>query len=292
VCSVAAAEDLARVAMTCGKRGAVQVMVDTGMIRSGVPLQHLDELLQRIAARPALRLAGVCTHFANAENCDDPFTREQLLRFRSATDDVEEKFRGRVPRHAANSAAVFFHPDSHFNMVRPGIALYGIDPTGKPCMDRPLRPALKWTAPLLSTKTVHKGTGVGYGQAWHAPRDTRIGLVPIGYADGYPRSMSNKAAVLIHGRLAPVVGRVSMDLMTVDLAEVPAARMGDEVTLLDDDPLSPVSVYKLAEWSETIPYEVVCRIGARVQRVVVEPERSGYDPAEIGGTGGPPVSFS
>jgi alanine racemase len=245
------------------------------MTRCGVLVSHLDDLLQKISSRPALRLAGICTHFANAEECGDPFTREQLLAFRAATDNIAEKSHGRIVRHAANSAGVFFHPDSHFDMVRPGLALYGIDPTGKPSLDRPLKPVLKWTAPLISAKTVRKGTGVGYGQTWQAPRDTRIGLVPIGYADGYPRSLSNKAVVLIHGKPAPVVGRVSMDMLTVNIGEIPGVRIGDEVTLLDDDPLSPVSVYKLAEWSETIPYEVFCRIGPRVQRVVTEVQEAG-----------------
>ncbi|HWE03744.1 MAG TPA: alanine racemase [Tepidisphaeraceae bacterium] len=274
VCSASAADDLSRIAMTAASRASVQVMVDTGMTRSGVCVERLDEVLQKISSRPSLRLAGICTHFANAEDCQDPFTRDQLLAFRAATDEISESSRGRIARHAANSAGVFFHPDSHFDMVRPGLALYGIDPTGKPSFDRPLKPALKWTAPLISAKTVRKGTGVGYGQTWQAPRDTLLGLVPIGYADGYPRSLSNKAVVVIHGKKAPVVGRVSMDMLTVDLGEIPGVRIGDEVTLLEDDPLSPVSVYKLAEWQETIPYEVFCRIGPRVQRVVVEVEQA------------------
>ena len=281
VCNPSAADDLARIAMTCGKRAAVQVMVDTGMTRSGVPVSHLETLIERINSRSSLRLAGICTHFACAENREDPFTREQLLRFAAATAGGEERFRGRVLRHAANSAAVFFHPDSHFDMVRPGIALFGIDPTGRPNMNRALRPAMKWTAPLIAVKTVRKGTGVGYGQTWQAPRDTRIGLLPVGYADGYPRCLSNNAIMLVNGKPAPVVGRVSMDLTTIDLSETPGAQIGDEVTLLDDDPLSPASVYNLARWSNTIPYEVFCRIGPRVQRVVIEPEEAGLDDAEM-----------
>jgi alanine racemase len=133
---------------------------------------------------------------------------------------------------------------------------------------------MKWTAPLVGIKDVTAGTCVGYARTWRAPRDTRVGLVPVGYADGYPRCLSNRACVLVQGRKAPVIGRVSMDLTTVDLGNVPAACVGDEVTLLDSDPLSPVSVYELAEWSETIPYEVFCRIGQRVKRVAVEPDDS------------------
>ena len=287
VCTVSAAEDVARVAMSCGKRAAVQVMVDTGMMRSGALLQDLDDVLDHIAARPSLRLAGVCTHFASAENCDNGFTAEQTARFRSATDTVPERFRGRVLRHAANSAAVFLHPDAHFDMVRPGLALYGIDPMGQPCTERPLRPVLKWTAPLIAIKTARKGVCVGYGQTWQAPRDTRIGLIPVGYADGYPRCMSNRGVVLIDGKPAPVAGRVSMDLLTVDLGQVPGAKVGDEVTLLDDDPLSQASIYKLAEWSETIPYEVTCRIGQRIERVAIEPATMGISSGAMDLTSAP-----
>ena len=272
VCNPAAADDVARVAQACGSRASVQVMIDTGMTRSGVVTERLPELLDRIAARPPLRLVGLCTHFSNAEDPDSPVTGEQLARFVAATGGREEVRRGKVARHAANSAAAFFRPDAHFDMVRPGVALYGIDPTLRPSMDRKLRPVMKWTAPLVSIKDVRKGACVGYAQTWVADRDTRVGLVPVGYADGYSRSFSNRAVVLVHGRPAPVIGRVSMDLTTIDLGHIPQAVVGDEVTLLDNDPLSPASAYALAQWAETIPYEVFCRIGQRVKRVAVEPE--------------------
>jgi len=272
LCSIAGAEDLARIAIACGKRASVQVMVDTGMTRAGVDLSHLPELLHRIGSRPSLRLVGICMHFSNAEEPRSAHSVEQLTRFRRGTDLLADAFGGKVARHAANSGALFFQPASHLDMVRPGIALYGIDPIGRPSLDRPLRPVMKWTAPLVGIRTVRKGTGVGYGQTWQAHRETRVGLLPVGYADGYPRCFSNKAVVLIQGRPAPVVGRVSMDLTTVDLGEVPQAQVGDEVTLLDNDPLSPVSVYALAKWADTIPYEIFCRIGQRVQRVAVAPE--------------------
>ena len=275
VCSQAAVEDLARIAVASGRRAQVQVMVDTGMTRAGADLAHLPELLHKIDSRPSLRLAGLCSHFSNAEEAHSPHTTEQLARFRHGTDAFAEAFRGKVLRHVANSGALFFMPASHLDMVRPGIALYGIDPVCRPSLSRPLRPVMKWTAPLVGIRGIRKGVGVGYGQTWQAPRDTRVGLVPVGYADGYPRCFSNTAAALIHGRPAPVVGRVSMDLTTIDLGDVPQAQVGDEVTLLDNDPLSPVSVYALAKWADTIPYEIFCRIGQRVQRVAVAPE--GWD---------------
>lgn len=275
LCSAAGVDDLSRIAIACERRALVQVMVDTGMTRAGVDLEHLAELLHRICSRPSLKLVGVCTHFSNADEPHSPYTLQQLTRFRRAIEPFEELFRGKVLRHAANSGATFFVPTSHFDMVRPGVSLYGIDPTGKPNSSRPLRPVMKWTAPIVGIRTVRKGTRVGYGQTWLSPHDTRVGLIPVGYADGYPRCYSNRAAVLVHGKQCPVVGQISMDLTTIDLGDVSQAQVGDEVTLLDNDPLSPVSVYALAKWADTIPYEVFCRIGPRVQRVAVAPE--GWD---------------
>jgi len=271
--ALSVANDLARVAMACEGRAQVQIMVDTGMTRCGVPIDRLDDLLHKIGSRPSLRLAGICTHFASAERADDPFTRKQLSRFCDATDAIASAMPGRFLRHAANSGALFFTPSCHMDMVRPGIGLYGIDPTGRPDLNRALRPAMRWTAPLLAIHSIRKGTGVGYGQSWIAPRDTRIGLLPVGYADGYPRSFGGRAVVMLNGRPLPVVGRVSMDMTTIDLGST-SADIGDEVTLLDSDPLSPASVYALAKWADTIPYEIFCRIGPRIPRVIVEKQES------------------
>jgi alanine racemase len=271
VASPTAADDIARIAMACGHRAHLQVMLDTGMNRAGVGFDGLDTLLDRIDARPSLRLAGLYTHFVNSEDAEHPLTIDQLARFLDKTDALAASAGGRLLRHAANSGAVFFSPSSHLDLVRPGISLYGVDPTGKPSIDRPLRPVLRWTAPLIGIRDVPAGHAVGYNQTWTAPRDTRIGLVPIGYADGYPRACSNRGVMLINGCQAPVVGRVSMDLTTIDLSQVPMAAIGDDVTILDSDPLSATSVYKLAEWAGTIPYEIFCRIGSRVRRVAVDP---------------------
>lgn len=271
ICSAAAAGDVARLALAMGKRAAVQVKIDTGMSRSGVDDSEAREVIEAVLQQPALRLGGLCTHFACADEPDDVATAEQFRRFCEATDGfVDPNRAGRQPlRHAANTAAVLLHPNMHLDMVRPGLGLYGIDPMGA-AAGRNLRPVMKWVASLLMVRTVRKGASAGYGLTWTAPRDTRLGLVPVGYADGYMRSFSNRAKVMVNGVPAAVVGRVSMDLITVDLGAVPSAQQGDEVTLLDDDPASPASVYALAELGGTIPYEIFCRIGARVHRVGVE----------------------
>ncbi len=270
VATAAAAEDIARIAMAAGKRAHIHVMFDTGMNRAGTAADQIDSLLERIESRPSLHLAGLYTHFAQSEDAENPFTIEQLARFLDRTDAIEARG-GRIIRHAANSGAVFFSSSAHLDMVRPGISLYGIDPTGKPSIDRPLRPVMRWTAPLIGIRDIRPGETVGYGQTWTADRPTRIGLVPVGYADGYSREFSNRGVMLIHESQAPVVGRVSMDLTTIDLAQVPMAHLGDEVTILDDDPISAASVYKLAKWANTIPYEIFCRIGRRVRRVAIDP---------------------
>ncbi|HEV8606326.1 MAG TPA: alanine racemase [Tepidisphaeraceae bacterium] len=268
--SVEAASDLARIALACQKRLAVQIMLDTGFGREGMAVAGLDELVRAIEAFPSLRLAGLCTHFASAEEPGNLLTADQLRRFRTATDPHVAR-NPKLIRHAANSAAVFFSPQSHLDMVRPGISVYGIDPRGAPSMDRPLRPVMKWIAPLLLIRDVAKGVGIGYGQTWTSPRDTRVGLVPVGYGDGYLRAFSNRGKMIAHGKMVPVVGRVSMDYTMIDLGDVPAARVGDEVIVLDSDPLSRVNAYALAEWGGTVAYEILCRIGQRIPRVAVEP---------------------
>jgi alanine racemase len=271
VASPTAADDIARIAVATGRRAHLHLMIDTGMNRAGVGVDDLDALLEKIRSRASLRLGGLYTHFANSEDPEHPFNVEQLAMFLDKTDEIAGDGNARILRHAANSGAVFFIPPSRLDMVRPGLSLYGIDPQGKPSIDRPLKPVLQWTAPLIGIRDVRRGDTIGYGQTWAAEKDTRVGLIPIGYADGYLRAFSNRGVMLIHDCPAPVIGRVSMDLTTIDLSQVPMAAIGDEVVVLDDNPISAANVYKLAEWAGTIPYEIISRIGSRVRRVAVDP---------------------
>ena len=272
VCSPSAADDVNRIAVNLGQMAYVQVMVDTGMSRSGVLPDDFSQLMDRINHHVGLRLFGFCTHFACSEDADNTFTSEQFTRFCEVTDEPtawRKKQGVNMVRHVANSGAVFTWPDTHMDMVRPGLALYGIDPTGAFRPEVPLMPVMRWAANLLLVKNVRKGQGVGYGQTWHCGRDSRLGLVPVGYADGYLRAWSNTAVMMVHGKPAPVAGRVSMDMTMIDLTDIPEAMAGDEVVIMDDDPMSPASVYALAKHGQTIPYEIFCRIGARVHRVAV-----------------------
>jgi alanine racemase len=270
LCSRTAADDLARIAVSLNRRANIQILMDTGMARGGVRPGDLDDLVAKIESLPSLRLTGIFSHFVHGEAVDHEQTRHQTQVFRNTTDPHAARLNGRLTRHMSNSGGVFF-ADAAFDMVRPGISLYGIDPTCRPSVDRPLRPVVKWLAPLVDVRDIRAGETVGYNGAWTAKRDTRLGLVPVGYADGYPRALSGKAVTLVHGRPAPVVGRVSMDLLTVDLTDIPSAVVGDDVTLVDSDPLSPASLYEMARLADTIPYELLCKIGARVRRMHVDP---------------------
>ena len=245
----------------------VHVNVDTGMTRLGVAPSTAIRLIREIIGLSHLRLTGLYTHLANAEAEDSSHAREQLQRF----GDVEFQLRIeniRIPvRHAANSAALLCLPDSHWDMVRPGLLVYGCLPT--PSMRRPagLRPVLKLRAPLVLVKHVPTGTPVGYGSTFVTGRPSRLGVVPIGYNDGYLRGFSNRAVMGLAGGDAPVVGRVSMDQCVLDLTDRPEAKVGDSVVVIDDRPDRPNSLEALAQLIDTVPYELACLLGNRIRRV-------------------------
>jgi alanine racemase len=271
VTSPSAADDLNRIALARGQRASVQIMVNTGMNRCGVEHAEFESLARKISSLPALRLVAVATHFASSDEPGNPFNGEQLSRFLNATKNIcAPELKNRPQRSAANSGGIFFQPESWLDTVRPGISIYGIDPTCRPSMSRHLRPALRWVAPLISIRQIPAASTVGYAQSWIAKGPSKIGLVPVGYADGYPRALSNRGVMMVNGYPAPIAGRVSMDLTVIDLTECPSANLGDDVVVLDSDPLSPASVYRIAELAETIPYEIFCRIGKRARRIAVD----------------------
>jgi alanine racemase len=245
-------EALERVAPPRG-RVAVHLKVDTGMSRLGCAPAEAPALARRIAGSPRLRLAGVMTHFASAE-CDEAFTRAQHARFLATLDAL-----GVDPglRHACNSAAALRYPGMALDAVRCGIELYGCEWPG-------LRPALRLRAPIVQVKDVAAGARVGYGGTWAAPRPTRLATVAIGYEDGVLRARSNRGGAVVRGRRAPLVGRVSMDQLTLDVTDVPGARPGDMATLIGDG----ITAEEVAAWSGTISYEVLTAVGRRVKRVV------------------------
>jgi alanine racemase len=248
----------------------LHVKFDTGMGRLGLAPEQAGEVCELLRGRRNLELVGVCTHFARAGECAHT-TREQLTRF----DDVRAALRGAGFRpglvHAANSAACFSEPAARYDCVRVGLALYGAHPEpGLPHAEG-LRPALAWTTALDHVRRVPAGSPISYGGTFVTSRPSALGLVPVGYADGYRRALGNRASVLVRGRRAPVVGRVCMDLAVLDLTDVPGAAPGDEAVLIGAQGDDAIPVEEVASWLDTIPYEVLCGIGPRVPRVYEAP---------------------
>jgi alanine racemase len=208
------------------------------------------------------------THFAEAEAEDPGFAREQLARFAESIRQVHAAGIHIPFRHAANSAALLGIPEARFDLVRPGIMLYGCHPRGAAHGPEPrLRPALRLRTAISQLKDVARGASLSYGRTFVAPRDLRVATIPVGYADGCGRLLSNRGQVLVRGRRAPIVGRVCMDMALVDVTGVPDACLGDEAVLIGRQGAEEISADEVAELQGTISYEVLCRIGPRVPRV-------------------------
>jgi alanine racemase len=247
----------------------VHLKVDTGMGRLGVPLPHWEGFLDRLAALRWVRVDGIASHFAESDDQDEAsriFTREQGRRFLGAV--LAARSRGLRPAllHLANSGAILEHPRFAFDLVRPGLLVYGYSPVG-PTPTLPVRPVLSVSTRVLLVRDLPSGVGVSYGRTWSTSRPSRIATLPVGYADGYPRALSNRAEVLIHGHRAPLRGRVCMDLCMIDVTDVPVpVRAGDEVVLLGAQGGERITAWDLAGWAGTIPYEVLAGFSARVPR--------------------------
>lgn len=241
------------------------IKVDTGMRRLGLYPRQLVEFLDLVEPAPEVELAGVMTHFATADEEDDDFFRFQLHSFEDVAQTVLTT--GYTPIfHAANSAATIRFPESHFNLVRCGIAIYGLSPFQTDATADGLKPALSLTSCLADIKELAEGDSVGYGCTWTAPRRTSIGIIPIGYGDGFSRRLSNRGRVLAGGRSYPVVGRVSMDQITVDLGPAHNLRGGEEVVLIGRQGDESITVEEMASLLDTINYEVTCNLSPRVER--------------------------
>jgi alanine racemase len=257
--------------------GKVHLMVDTGMARAGVARAEAADLARRIRDTPGVELEGIATHFALADDDDPSHCVEQMAALGALLEELRAEGIEPPIRHAANTSGLWRVSDSHLTMVRPGIGLYGMYPADSLKAHVELRPVLSLRARIAYLRDVPAGTPVGYGHIWRAPTDTRLATLPIGYADGYCRAYSNCGWVLHRGRRVPVVGRVSMDYITVELGPGAAAAVGDTVTLIGRDGAAAISAEELAAWRGTIPYEVTCALGRRVQRVYVRDGRVGCD---------------
>jgi alanine racemase len=261
---------LSRAALALGQSVKIHVKIDTGMGRLGVRSEQIDEilrLLQEVSTLPGIELEGMYTHFAMADAQDLTHAHMQLARFQEVLQVVEAHHLRPPLVHSANSAATFSLPEAHFDMIRPGIALYGLDPSTEVRLPEGFRPALSFKTQVAQVKEIPAGECISYGCTYITHRPTRVAVLPVGYADGFRRAPSNWGSVLIHGQEAPILGRVCMDQCIVDVSHISHVRMGDEVVLIGQQGTSTLSAEQVAQRLGTINYEVVSEILARVPRV-------------------------
>jgi alanine racemase len=243
--------------------------IDTGMGRLGIPAADLGAFLDRLPTLPNLRMDGIFTHLPCADDPDAPITRRQFEDFRVAVEAVRARGHAPAQVHVANSAALLREFPGFCSLVRPGLALYGYSPAPAPIPSGRFAPALSLHSRVVQVKRVTAGATVGYGSTWTAARESVIATVPLGYEDGYPRALGNRAHALLNGLRAPVVGRVSMDLTTLDVSDLPPVQMGDPVLFLGRESGELVDAWDLARWSGTIVWEILCGLGRRVPRLHV-----------------------
>lgn len=252
----------------------IHLKIDTGMGRLGVTLAELPAMCRLIKRSAQVVLEGVSTHFASSEVLDAPETQLQIESFERALRVVKEEGLSPELCHMDNTGGILARPDTWKNMVRPGIALYGytlpLRRSGEPAERRPalrLQPALSWRTRVISIRQFGPGQALGYGGTHTTIRPSQIAVLPVGYADGYRRALSNRGRVIIRNAYAPIVGTISMDLTLVDVTAVPGAEVGDHVLLIGDSEPLKVDAAELAELSGTVPYEILCGISKRVPRI-------------------------
>ena len=262
-----AAEAISAAAKKRGVRAKVHLAVDTGMGRIGVRPEDAGEMAAFVAGLPHVELEGMFSHFALADAADKTVANEQFARFQIAMDGAKEKGIEIPICHIANSAAILEMPETHLDMVRAGIILYGLAPSDEVGHDAGLLPVMSVKARFTHAKTLRAGETVSYGCTFRAPKDIRVGTLPLGYADGYTRLYAGKAKVDFRGKLLPVIGRICMDQCMVELTGAKNAAVGDTVTVMGGDALTADA---LASWLGTINYEVVCMFSPRIPRVYVE----------------------
>lgn len=263
-------EELVAAAAKVGQKAKVHIKVDTGMGRIGItPDEEGLEFVRFLMGHPELEVEGIFTHFAKSDEEDKTSAYNQLALFQNFIDRIQTELGLTIPvKHCANSAAILEMPQANMDMVRAGITTYGLYPSEEVSKDIvPLRAAMSLYSHIVYCKTIHAGQSVSYGGLFTAQKDTRVATIPVGYGDGYPRSLSGKGYVLIRGKKAPILGRVCMDQFMVDISEIPGVMEGDKVTLLGVDGTERITAEELGELSGRFNYEFVCDLGKRIPRV-------------------------
>ena len=267
------AEKLSMTAVRLNKEYPVHIKVDTGMARIGCMADEDGvQLVSKISKLPMIQIEGIFTHFAKADEADKTPAKKQLALFHSFVDKVEKEIGITIPmKHCSNSASIIEISEANMDMVRAGIILYGLWPSDE--VDKniiSLSPVMSLYSSVSYIKTVPEGTQVSYNGTYVTKRVTKIATVPVGYGDGYPRTLSNKGYVLIHGMKAPIIGRICMDQFMVDVTDIPDVRIGDVVTLIGTDGNETITIEMLGSMCDRFNYEFVCDLNKRVPRIYFE----------------------
>ena len=245
----------------------VHIKVDTGMERIGIKPQNIREFVGKISFFKNINIEGILTHFATAYEVNREFTERQIKTFKGVIEELKQDGYSFPYIHASNSAAIVNYPESYFNTVRPGIILYGSTPFDFAVEDFLIKPVMSWKTSIVHLHNTPEKTGISYGRRFVTKRDSLIATIPVGYADGYSRSLSNKVQVLIGGRRVNQVGTICMDMCMIDVTDLPDVKAGDEVVLIGRQGDEEIRVEEIASLAGTIPYEIFCSIGRRVRRV-------------------------
>lgn len=269
VYTIEMARKMSEAGAVCGKKAKVHIALNTGMTRIGFKANEDDiSAVEVISSLPDLSIEGLFTHFATADEVDKSYSKLQMERYDNFIKLLEER-KIHIPiKHMCNSAGIMEFDHHRFDMVRSGIITYGLYPSDEVNKNAVrLRPALEWKTHVINVSNVEAGHGVSYGKTYITKGKTKIATLSVGYADGYPRSLSSKGRVLIHGQYAPIIGRICMDQMMVDVTHINDVNIEDEVTLVGIDGDNIISVEELADMAGSFNYEFVCGIGKRVERI-------------------------
>ena len=266
------AEGISRLAVAMNQQGKIHIAIETGMNRIGFfDNEESIQVIKEIGKLPMIQMEGIFTHFACADEADKTSAMCQLKRYETFIDKLEEEGIYIPIKHIANSAAILDLNMAKLNMVRSGIITYGLYPSNEVKRDEiRLKPAMELKSHVVYVKTVKEGEGVSYGSTYVTEKETKIATISIGYADGYPRALSSRGRVLIRGQYAPIIGRVCMDQMMVDVTQVQGVKEGDVVTLVGRDGENCITAEEIASYMNTINYEFICGLGRRVSRVYLE----------------------
>jgi alanine racemase len=260
------AQALADAARQAGKKIKIHVKLDTGMGRLGFPWQEGFDFIRQLLTLKGIEIEGLLTHFAQAEAADKDFSLQQLSRFEKITKQLRQEGIEIPLLHAANSAAIIALRQAHLNMVRPGIVLYGAMPDEGMSQKLDLKPVMTVKTKIIRLRKVPAGTGLSYGLTYITPKASNIAIIPIGYAAGFSRNLSNRGQVSIAGVRAPVVGRVCMDMSLIDVTHLPEVKVGDEVLIWGEDAAGRLPVEEVAHFANTIAYELLCLVGRGLPR--------------------------